>query len=209
MRQGVFGGTFDPIHVGHLDVADAARRALALDRIQVMPARVPPHRNSPVASATHRFAMAALAIQDRIGLMLSDLEMEAGGPSYTSATLDRLEARGVDTSQLFFITGADAFREIATWKDYPRILDRTHFVAVSRPGCAATALRGLLPDLGNRMIESPYEIPPRPGIFLVDAPTAPVSSTEIRERLARGQDIAGLVPATVKTYIERQDLYLA
>jgi nicotinate-nucleotide adenylyltransferase len=209
MRQGVFGGTFDPIHVGHLDVADAARRALALDRIQVMPARRPPHRDPPGVSAAHRFAMAALAIQDREDLVLSDFEMDAEGPSYTSATLDRLEGRGIDTSQLFFITGADAFREIAIWKDYPRILDRTHFVVVSRPGCAAPALRSLLPELGGRMIETPCEIPSRPGIFLVDAPTAPVSSTDIRERLARGRDIEGLVPAAVKAYIERQDLYLA
>ena len=209
MRLGIFGGTFDPIHVGHLDVADAARRALALDRIQVMPARRPPHRNLPGVLAAHRFAMAALAIQDRAGLLLSDLEMEAEGPSYTSATLDRLEARGIDTSGLFFITGADAFREIATWKDYPHILDRTHFVVVSRPGCAVPALRSSLPQLGSRMMETPCGIPSRPGIFLVDAPTAPVSSTDIRERLARGGDIAGLVPAAVKAYIERQDLYLA
>jgi nicotinate-nucleotide adenylyltransferase len=209
MRTGVFGGTFDPIHVGHLDVALAARRALGLDRVQIMPARVPPHRSQPAASPAHRFAMAALAVHGQAGLAVSDFEMEAEGPSYTSATLDRLAARGIDPAGLFFITGADAFRDIATWKDYPGILDRTHFVVVSRPGCAAPTLRHLLPDLARRMIDAPREIPARPGIFLVDAPTAPVSSTAVRDRLAHGQSIDGLVPAAVRTYIETQDLYHA
>ena len=209
MRTGVFGGTFDPIHTGHLDVALAAQRALALDVVQVMPARWPPHRSPPVVSASHRFAMAALAVQGHAGLVLSDLEMEAGGPSYTSATLDRLSAQGIDVTGMFFITGADAFRDIASWKDYPTILDRTHFVVVSRPGCAAPTLRQLLPDLAGRMIATPSEIPSRPRIFLVDAPTAPVSSTTVRERLARGQSIDGLVAPAVKTYIEAQDLYHA
>ncbi len=125
------------------------------------------------------------------------------------ATLDRLAAAGIDPARLFFITGADAFRDIATWKDYPAILDRTHFVVVSRPGCAAPLLRGLLPTLAGRMIETPCEIPSRPGIFLVDAPTAPVSSTDVRERRTRGESIDGLVAPAVKTYIERQNLYLA
>ncbi|HYN09119.1 MAG TPA: nicotinate-nucleotide adenylyltransferase [Vicinamibacterales bacterium] len=209
MRTGVFGGTFDPIHVGHLDVADAARRALALDQVQVMPARWPPHRAAPAASAAHRFAMAVLAVQDREGLVVSDFEMEADGPSYTSATLNRLSARGIDIASLFVITGADAFREISSWKDYPRILDRTHFVVVSRPGCAAPALRQVLPELADRMFETPCEIPSRPGIFLVDEATAPVSSTDVRDRLARGESIDGLVPPAVMRYIERQDLYHA
>jgi nicotinate-nucleotide adenylyltransferase len=209
MRTGVFGGTFDPIHVGHLDVADAARRALALDQVQVMPARWPPHRAAPAASAAHRFAMAVLAVQDREGLVVSDFDMESEGPSYTSGTLNRLSVRGIDIASLFFITGADAFRDIASWKDYPRLLDRTHFVVVSRPGCAAPALRQALSELADRMIETPCAIPSRPGIFLVDAPTAPVSSTDVRDRLARGESIDGLVPPAVKRYIERQDLYHA
>jgi nicotinate-nucleotide adenylyltransferase len=209
MRTGIFGGTFDPIHIGHLDVAEAARLALKLDEVQVMPARWPPHRSAPVASASHRLAMAALAVQGRPGLVVSDFEMDADGPSYTSSTLDRLEAAGIDLTRLFFITGADAFREIGTWKDYPGLLDRVHFVVVSRPGCAAPALRARLPALAGRMIETPCEIPSRPVIFLVDAPTASVSSTGVRERLAGGGSIDGLVAPAVKTYIETQNLYLA
>ncbi len=207
-RQGVLGGTFDPIHVGHLDVAEAARRALNLDRVLLMPARVPPHRQPPGASAAHRFAMAALAVASCTGLVLSDLEMEADGPSYTAATLDRLAARGIDTTGLFFVTGADAFREIETWMHYPRILDRCHFVAVSRPGSSAPALRVALPSLADRMIDAPCAIPSRPGIFLIDAPTAPVSSTEVRRRVQTGASIDGLVPEAVAAHIVTHRLYL-
>lgn len=205
---GLFGGTFDPIHVGHLDVAEAACRALGLPHVLMLPARVPPHRAAPRASAAHRFAMTALAIQDRSFLRMSDADMEADTPSYTSATLDRLAERGA-TGPLFFITGADAFREIATWKHYPAILDRCHFAAVSRPGCPAASLRGLLPELQQRMIETPCEIPARPSIFLVEAPTAPVSSTDVRRRIAEGASIAGLVPDAVAAYIARHGLYAA
>jgi len=205
---GLLGGTFDPIHMGHLDVAEAACRALGLPQVLLLPARVPPHRAAPRASAADRFAMTALAIQDHASMRMSDVDMEADGPCYTSASLDRLAARGV-TGPLFFITGADAFREIATWKHYPEILDRCHFVAVSRRGCPAASLRDLLPTLRERMIETPCEIPARPSIFLVEAPTAPVSSTDVRRLIAEGAPITGLVPDPVAAYIARHGLYAA
>jgi nicotinate-nucleotide adenylyltransferase len=199
VHLGLFGGTFDPIHNGHLDVADAARRALALDRVILMPANVPPHRTPPHASAAHRFAMVALAIQDRAYLTVSDLEMLSDEPSYTASTLDRLAARGMDTRTLVLITGADAFRDIATWKDYPAILDRARFGVVSRPGTAASSLRNELGTLADRMADG--------RIRLIDAPTSPVSSTDIRRHLAEGQSIHGLVPAAVAAHIERHRLY--
>jgi nicotinate-nucleotide adenylyltransferase len=201
------GGTFDPIHLGHLDVAHAARKALGLRRVTLVPSEVPPHRSLPHVSAAHRFAMAALAIQNQEGLAVSDLDMGTDGPSYTSATLDRLAARGIDTTTLFLVTGADAFREIATWKDYPDILERCHFVVVSRPGTPAPGMRDALPDLVDRMVDGEDEIPSSPSIVLVDAPTAPVSSTDVRRRLAWGKPIAGLVPDAVAAYVERHHLY--
>src|SRR6187402_2740172 len=137
MRLGLFGGTFDPMHQGHLDVAEAARRALQLSCVWVVPARVPPHRRAPAASAAHRFAMAAIACANAPGLLLSDLEMEDATPSYTEGTLDRLPSLGVNVGTLFLVTGADAFRDIQTWKGFPGILDRCHFVVVSRPGHSA------------------------------------------------------------------------
>jgi nicotinate-nucleotide adenylyltransferase len=208
MRHGVLGGTFDPVHVGHLDVARAAAAALALDDIQVMPSRIPPHRRPPQAPPDARLEMVRLAIAGEPRFVASDLELRSEGPSYTTATLDRLQASGVDLGSVFLITGADAFRDIATWKNYPAILDRCHFVAVSRPGFPASRLRDALPALASRMVEAPGgAVPARPAIVLVDAPTAPVSSTDIRQRLAKGQSIDGLVPPAVAAYIERQGLY--
>lgn len=206
MRRGVFGGTFDPIHRGHLDVAAAALTGLALDDLLVMPSRVPPHRDAPRASPAHRFAMAALAIQDRAGMSVSDLELYGDGPSYTSVTLDRLASGGADLRDIYFVTGADAFRDIATWRHYPAILDRCHFVVVSRPGCAAADLPALLPALASRMRVGPAETR-IPTVFLVDAPTAPISSTDVRRRVEAGEAIADLVPASVAAHIERHRLY--
>lgn len=206
-RRGLLGGTFDPIHVGHLDVAEAALRALGLDSLWLVPARVPPHRRPPQASAAHRFAMVSLAVAGRQSLLASDLEMDSDGPSYTAATLDRLAARGEDTSSLFLVTGADAFREIETWMGYPHLLDRCHFVVVSRPGSPAPALRVALPSLADRMIDTPTALTERPAILLVDAPTAPVSSTEVRRRIAAGAPVDGLVPDTVAAHISRHRLY--
>ncbi len=210
-RLGLLGGTFDPIHQGHLDVADAARRALGLTRVLVMPSRIPPHRRAPHASAAHRFAMAALAVRCSPDLLVSDLEMldtSEAAPSYTATTLDRMTARGVNTQELVFITGADAFRDIGTWMGYPVILDRCHFAVVSRPGQPATGLRTLLPELAGRMIDAPCAIPDRAAILLVDAPTAPVSSTAIRERIRTGDSIEGMLPRDVADYVKKHGLYL-
>jgi len=209
-RVGLLGGTLDPIHQGHLDVAEAARRALGLTRVLVMPSRIPPHRRAPRASAPHRFAMAALAVQSSPDFLVSDLEMldtSDTAPSYTSATLDRLAARGVNTRELFFITGADAFRDIRTWMGFPTILDRCHFVAVSRPGQPAEGLKSLLPELAGRMVAPASGLPDQPAIVLVEAPTSPVSSTEIRERIRTGESIEGMVPREVAAYIEKHGLY--
>jgi nicotinate-nucleotide adenylyltransferase len=207
IRLGLLGGTFDPIHFGHLDVAEAARRALGLDLVWVMPARVPPHRRPPQASAAHRFAMAALASQDCDDLLVSDFEIDTPGPSYSVDTLDRLARTGWRPESLFFITGADAFREIESWKAYPEVLARCHFVVVSRSGEAASAMRARLPVLASRMKDAPAAPGAEPGIYLVDAPTRPVSSTDVRACAAAGRPLTALVPPAVEAYIVRQGLY--
>ncbi len=212
-RIGILGGTFDPIHSGHLEVAVAATRILELSEVLLMPCCEPPHRRPPAASAHHRFAMAAIAGLRYERLRVSDLEVRTAGPSYTSDTLDRLLALGYDRSQLIFITGADAFAEIATWKDYPALLDRSHFAVVSRPGQPAASLRERLPDLSSRMIairpESASGVlgAARSSIFLVDAATSNVSSTSVRHRIRTGEPIDGLVPDDVARYIARHGLY--
>lgn len=212
MLVGYFGGTFDPIHRGHLDVAEAARRAFGLARVYFVPADLPPHRQAPKASAAHRFAMVALALAQTPAFLVSDLEMRTGEPSYTSVTLDRLAARGVDTRGSCLITGADAFQDIASWRDYPALLDRCHMVVVSRPTRPASQLRDTLPSLAARMIladsSSVTPLPATPSILLVDAPTAPVSSTDVRRRVAAGSPLQGLVPAAVEEYIQKHGLYV-
>ena len=140
-------------------------------------------------------------------MSVSDLEMHGTGPSYTSALLDRLAAQGADLREIYFVTGADAFRDIETWKDYPAILDRCHFVAVSRPGCPAGSLRETLPRLASRMTAAPGAPAGPVAIHLVDAPTAAVSSTDVRRRIQQGLPITDLVPAAVAAHIARHGLY--
>jgi nicotinate-nucleotide adenylyltransferase len=209
-RVGILGGTLDPIHLGHLETALAARAAFELERVIILPSRIPPHRPArPQASRYHRFAMAALAINGVDGLLVSDAELCAPPPSYTADTLARLHASGLEPSQIFFITGADAFAEIETWSRYPDILSLAHFVVVSRPGHPAGGMPSRLPSLAGRMVRCGEGIEPgsEPLIFLLDARTPDVSSTEIRRRLDAGEPLTGLVPPAVESHIRRHDLY--
>jgi len=233
-RLGVLGGTFDPIHAGHLDAARAARAALGLDEVVLVPARVPPHRDAPHASAFHRFAMTALAVAGEPGCLVSDMELRADGPSFTAHTLARLRARGLAPSQVFFITGADAFAEIATWHDYPRVVDAANWVVVARPGYAHARLDDRLTDLAPRFVDVPA---PGPAgvvasagesvvnqtitrltddsghdrgptrIFVVPAATTDVSSTLLRQRFAAGEPVEGLIPPLVAGHVRRHGLY--
>jgi len=198
-RLGLLGGTFDPIHVGHLDAADAARAALGLDEIVVIPSHDPPHRpTDPRASAFHRFAMAVLAVDGREGYRASDIELRREGPSYTALTLRELHGCGWRPAQLFFIIGSDAFAEIATWYGYPAILDACEFAVISRPGTTIPSALARTPDVASRVGTT---------IHLVEAPTSDVSSTGIRARLAAGDSISGLVPLSVARHIDRHQLY--
>ena len=206
---GILGGTFDPIHCGHLDLGAAAQSALALSSILVMPAQVPPHRGAPSASAFHRFAMVSLAVADKPGWLASEVELGRDEPSYTGDTLTRLHGLGYRPSELSFIIGADAFSEIASWKHYPAVLERAHFAVVSRPGHPVQKLRTELPELASRMIDAtsvPDEIQTT-AIFLIHAKTADVSSTAIRHQIATGRSIHGMVPPNVEQHIDRHGLY--
>jgi nicotinate-nucleotide adenylyltransferase len=212
---GILGGTFDPIHHGHLGAAAVVGRALDLDRVLLMPASVPPHRQAPLVSVYHRFAMVALAAMSADRLVASDLDLDRPGPSYTAALLDRVLGLGHRRSQIVFITGADAFAEIATWYDYPAVLDRCHFAVVSRPGFAASDLPARLPDLADRFAAVPNRaggpslpLPATPRILLIDAATPDVSSTEIRARLRGRGTLSDLMPERVAEYVRRHGLYL-
>ena len=210
-RLGILGGTFDPIHVGHLDAADAASAALALDEIVLIPAHDQPLRVSePRATVYQRFALAALAIEDRPDWHISDMELVRQGRSYTEETLRTLHDSGWRASQLFFILGTDAFAGIAAWHGYPGVLDLAHFVVIARPGVAIDEAARRVPELCSRTSPPPERGESLDGptqIFLVHAHTRDVSSTMIRERLASGLPIDDLVPARVARHIQKHHLY--
>lgn len=209
MTLGVLGGTFDPIHHGHLAAAAAAQQSLDLDSIVLVPSRIPPHRADPVgASAEQRYEMALLAAAER-GWSASRVEIDREGPSYTFDTLAELRK----STQVFFILGADAFAEIATWFRYPDVLDLANFVVVSRPGITLDSLRERVPsafkhhppcspsalrDLGSEETR----------VILVESNTPDISSTDIRRRVRAGQPLFGLVPDSVAKYIQAHRLYV-
>ena len=214
-RIGILGGTFDPFHLGHLALARAARATLQLDEVRIVPSNVPPHRLAPGASSYHRFAMAALGIAGEAGLVLDDIEMATDGPSFTTTTLARFHDKGFTPSQIFFIVGADAFAEIATWRDYPRVLDAANFVVIARPGMTASSLPERLPELRSRM-SSHLTHPAHPthathpthlAILLLDLETPNVSGTRIRQRASSGASLDGLVPPLVAAHINAHHLY--
>ena len=209
-RLGVLGGTFDPVHFGHLDAAAAARAALALDEILFIPSHDPPHRPvDPHATAFQRFALVALAIDGLHGSRVSDEELRRPGNSYTSDTLRSLHASGWTPLQIFFILGADAFAEIATWHEFPAVLDAANFAVIARPGTSIDAALARTPDLRSRVrlaADGAFECRTT-GVFLIEATTRDVSSTMIRARLAAGQSIGDLVPSPVARHIAAHHLY--
>lgn len=208
-RVGLIGGTFDPIHAGHLAAARAVHRTLGLDSVRFIPSAQPPHRtDSPRASGYHRLEMVRLAVAETPGWEVSDLELQRHGPSYTFDTLTTFARAGLTPVQMFFITGADAFIEIATWHRYPDVLDAAHFVVVTRPGTTLDTLRMRLADLAPRMTDADAGLRANtPRIILIEADTPDVSSTGIRKRIAEGTSIDGLVPRAVAAYIDRNSLY--
>ena len=219
MSLGVLGGTFDPIHCGHVAAAVAAERALRLHSVTLIPSRLPPHRAEQArVNPMHRLAMTTLAAADHPSWSVSDIELKRDGPSYTFDTLTELGRQDLRPSQIFFITGADAFAEIATWSRYPAVLDLAHFTVVARPGITLDSLKKRLPDLAERMTTpasfelKPQASSPKPNegtrIILIEAETPDISSTEIRRRLQASESITGLVPDFVDLYIAHHRLYV-
>jgi nicotinate-nucleotide adenylyltransferase len=214
LRLGVLGGTLDPVHHGHLAAAHAAARALSLDAVWLMPSHVPAHKAAPSASPWHRFAMASLAASEDALLRVSDLELARPGPTYTWDTLRALAGEGLEPSQIFFIIGADAFAGIDTWHRYPEVLDAGQFAVVTRPGHAWDAALLTDPIIAPRLrrgtAASTGQAPDDAdccGIWLIEADTPEVSSTDIRQRILTGEGTGTDVPALVAAHIRRHGLY--
>ncbi len=197
-RTGVFGGTFDPIHHGHLRVARSIRSTLALDRIILVPAGEPWLKaGTPVSPVADRVEMVRLAIGRRRDLELSTIEAERPGPSYAVDTMEALQGSSGAGQELFFLLGGDALADIARWKDPGRLIRLCRLVAFARPG-------GRLPDLDA--LESAV-----PGISqrvtFVQVPQVNIRATDLRRRVAEGRSIRGLVPVAVERYIREHGLY--
>ncbi len=189
------GGTFDPIHYGHLATAEEARHRLALEKVVFIPCGQPPHKKDyPVSAAEHRFAMTRLALEANPVFEISRLEMERKGLSYTIDTIAELQ-RLHPRARLYFITGADAILEILTWKEPQRLALECELVAATRPGYDLAAFRQLAGE----------EIAPR--VHLMEAPGVNISSSEIRRRVAEGAPIRYLLPESVREYIQAEGLY--
>lgn len=198
-RLGILGGSFDPIHIGHLALAESARTAFALERVFFVPTAVPPHKGPPVVAAEHRLAMVRLAIMGNSAFRALPLELERPGPSYTVDTLMELGRRYPDR-ELRFIVGADEMLDLADWHEPTRILELTRFIAATRPGFDLGRLDEALGRLGPAA---------RQRVDLLPWLALGVSSSLLREMMAAGQPVRYLVPDTVLAYIGKHGLYHA
>ncbi|MDQ6894597.1 MAG: nicotinate-nucleotide adenylyltransferase [Acidobacteriota bacterium] len=196
MRVGVFGGTFDPVHGGHVAMAQASAARFGLDRLLFFPARQSPHKEAPATDAHHRVAMLALAIQGRPDWSISLSELEREGPSYTVDTLRELSARLLH-DELWLLMGTDALAGLARWKQPSEIVRLARMAAFYREPYGEGSL--VVPDVPG--------IAQRLEVF--DAGSVRISATELRKDLARGVSAAGRVPPAVAEYITKQGLYRA
>jgi nicotinate-nucleotide adenylyltransferase len=219
MRIALYGGTFDPVHVGHIAVARELTKLLALDEVLFIPAFVAPHkRGQQVTPALQRYAMLALATQNEPRLSISTVELDEPTKPYTVETLARMKSQAGAEAQLFFVMGADSWREITTWREWERVLEATNHVVVTRPGYELStehvtpAIRERVVDLRGLEQEAiAREIDNNAGtkIYVTDAVVMDVSSTAIRElaRAGRSSEMARLVPPSVAEFIEKYKLY--
>lgn len=208
---GLLGGGFDPVHVGHLAIAETVNAQLALSKVLFVPAAVPPHKEIS-ASFYHRLNMLRLALSGREEFEITTMEAERQGPSYTVDTLHIFQDRYGKEVKLFFITGFDAFSEIKLWKSYKQLLRLASFVVIDRPGYSWQTLeefcaRELFDVYPSG--ENVWQVKGGEKIYRLKMEPVKVSSTGIRERLRKGLDIRGLVPEEVEDYIYNNKLYVS
>lgn len=217
MRIGLLGGTFNPIHYGHLYIAEAVQKKLGLDRILFIPSGKPPHKKQEIPPPEHRLEMTRLALLSHPNFDLSDIEVRRPGKSYSVETVAALK-RLYPNDQLFFIIGTDAFLDLPSWREPERLLSLCDFVVVSRPGHPFSRLPDLSPlknidpaelqglDLKKEGIVR-FPITSETFIYFISLPPSPISASEIRKKLAAGGEMKNLLPEPVASYIIRNKLY--
>ncbi len=197
-RIGIFGGSFDPVHLGHLIVAEQCREQGRLDRVLFVPAGQPPHKLArPLAEGRHRLAMIRLAIAGHDAFDVSTVELDRSGPSYTVETLEVFRER-MPEDQLVLIMGADMLADFPTWREPVRILELAEILACNRPGNVVELERGRPLSFVDRL---------RDRVRFIQIPDIGISATDIRGRVRAGRSIRYLVPRAVECYIEEQGLY--
>ena len=186
-RLGLLGGTFDPVHIGHLAAASEVFYALGLDAVLLVPANAHPLKPAPIASGKDRLAMCQAAVANDPRFRVSDVDLRRGGATYTVDTVGDLR-KEYPGAEFFFITGADALASVQRWKDYETLVTLVTFVGVTRPGHSLEQL------------DAPH--------VLVESPALAVSSTDVRDRVRAGAPIRYLVPDAVAQYVDQYQLYL-
>lgn len=195
---GILGGTFDPVHYGHLIAAEYARHEFTLDRVLFIPAGKPPHKTSDaITAAEHRYEMLQLAIQDNPAFELSSLEFHRQAVSYTVDTVQELKPAypGVE---LYFIMGADSLLHFHTWKDYQRLASLCSFIVVTRPGYSLNHHDDSLRQVPKQLWENLYQL---------EIPGVDISSSDIRARITAAKPVKYLLPPAVEEYIRSNHLY--
>ena len=199
MKIGIMGGTFDPIHLGHLAMAEAVRENFLLDEILFIPAARPPHKSSKhVTESRHRLAMTILATRSNKFFRVSDMEIKRTGLSYTLDTMNELHKNFGESTELFFIIGADSLADLSKWHAARELVAKCHFIATTRPGV----------DINFSAVENFFGSSAIEHIHRTTTPGLEISSTDIREKVRLGRSIKYLVPEIVEDYILRKGLYL-
>lgn len=205
---GIFGGTFDPVHIGHLRTAVELRELLDLDEIRFVPAATPPHRPAPRVDARHRSAMLRAAIEGEPGLRVDDRELAREGPSYTIDTLGELRAELGAQTRLCLCTGMDSLVHLATWRQWRALTDSAHLVVAARPGWSIPEHGEVAAWLQPRLARARDALlGPAGRVLVAEMTLLPISATDLRARLAVGRSARYLVPDPVLDYIRQQHLY--
>jgi nicotinate-nucleotide adenylyltransferase len=209
-RIGIFGGTFDPVHIGHLRSALEVAEFMALDELRLVPSARPPHREAPQVSAQDRLAMVELAVAGLPPLRVDDRELKRDKPSYSIDTLESLRSELAADDQLFLLIGWDAFCGLPTWHRWSELLEHCHILVLQRPDADSEAPETLRNLLAARSISDPLAMEGPAGqiSFIWQTPLA-VSATQIRTLLASGKSVRFLLPDAVLTYIHAHGLYRA
>lgn len=198
-KYGIMGGTFDPIHSGHLAIAEEIRYKFNLDKVIFIPAGNPPHKDSrKVTSSNHRYQMALLATISNPYFDISSIEIEREGITYTIDTIMELKKCCGDEAEFYFITGADSLLQLSTWKDVDKLLSICKFIAATRPGFQMSKIESKVKELESKYNRS---------IYTVTVPALQISSTDIRNRIKNGITVKYLLPEAVEAYIIKHKLY--